>query len=217
MSDQEKKEDEVKAESSSQEETKKTTKKTKKKPIRQTEKSKKADIVIGTTVSLNFAKRAVFGSDSVMLTPNAPTAVVPEGISEKEQTIIARALASGVLVRGETPGPGAKKRVQVLDKYIDALKAARTVNRDLHPVINKLARKREDGKYTIHEILEHMLQYEVEHENRQAFVEYLNYAMSKIPGPTGVTWTPPSAKNNDTSSPAAPPSEGYTSSAKEML
>lgn len=218
MSEQERPEDQLSPEASTEETTeKKTTKKTKKKPIRQKSKKTEVDSLVGATVSLNFKKRALFGSDSLMLTPSSPTAVVPEGITSREENILKTAIAAGTLVYGSTPVPGAIKKPEVLDRYINALKSARQVSKDLHPVINELARRREDGKFTVHEILEHMLQYEVDHENRQAFVEYLNYAMSKIPGPTKVTWTPPSAKTNDSSSPAAPPSEGYSSQAKEML
>ncbi len=220
MTEQERPEDQLSPESSTEEKktAKKATKKNRKKPIRQSAPKPKAeDSMIGATLSLNYAKRAFFGIGNIVLNKSNPTFVVPDTFTENEQEVLKDNIRRDILVYGDTPKPGVTKKAEVLDKYIDALKSARMVNRDLHPVINELARKREDGKYTIHEILEHMLQYEVEHENRQAFVEYLNYAMSKIPGPTSVTWTPPQASTNDTSVPAATPSEGYTSEAKGML
>lgn len=178
--------------------------------------SKKAetDSLVGATISLNYGKRAFFGIGDFRLTPTEPTAVVPDGLPRAVEDVIRRAISNGDLVHGE-PKAGIEKKVAVLQKYIDALKSARTVNRDLHPTINELARKREDGNYTVHEVIEAMLSYEVEHENRSAFVEYLNHAMSKIPGATKVTWTPP--KENQSSRPAPAPSPGYQSEAKKLL
>lgn len=195
--------------------TKKTTKKTTQAPIRQ--KSATADSLIGATLSLNFEVRGFFGIGDFLLTASEPTAVVSKNIEPQEELVIRNAIAGGALVYGDKPKPGIVKHAPTLEKYTDAIKTARMVNRDLHPVVNELARKRQDGNFTVHEVLDHMLQYEVEHENRQAFVDYLNYAMSRIPGPTKVTWTPPKANNNASSSPAAPPSLGYQSEAKGML
>ena len=223
MTEQERPEDQLSPEPSTEEKKpkkgpKKATKKTRKNPIRQGAKKPKGDEpVIGATVSLNFAKRGLFGIGSLMLTHDTPTAVVPDTLTKAEEQVVKNALLSEVLVYGAAPKPGVDRNVDVLTKYIDAIKGARVVNRDLHPVVNDLARKKQVGPFTVHEVLEYMLQYEAEHENRQAFVEYLNYAMSRIPGPTGVTWTPPSTSTNDVSAPMAAPSEGYTSQAKGML
>ena len=192
----------------------KSSKKTNKAPVKTADKKARTDSLSGATISLNYGQRAFFGIGDFRLTPTDPTAAVPEGLPQAVEDAIRRAIMSGDLVYGQ-PKAGIDKKVAVLQKYIDALKSARMVNRDLHPTINELARKRGDGNYTVHEVLEEMLSYEVEHENRSAFVEYLNYAMDKIPGATKVTWTPP--KENQSSSPTPAPSPGYQSEAKELL
>lgn len=149
-----------------------------------------ASVKRGDTVSLNFKRRCYFEVGSFILASDNPTEVIPEDITAQELEVINRAVNNGHIVLSKTPLPRQDKDINLLEKYINILDNARDVQKNFHPAVVEIAKMGGTfGGYNKHELLDLLLQHEINNKCRNVFIEYLHYAMEKIPGHSKVTDT----------------------------
>jgi len=141
----------------------------------------------GDVVSLDLRHRGYFAVGSFELCRDKPTETIPENLTNQQMTIIQRAINSRQIVMGDKSIPRITRDISILEQYIAHVEQTTDVRKDLHPHVSKLAKVIDKiGGYSKHEILEEMLRYEMQNRCRAIVMEYLNYAMDKIPGVTKV-------------------------------
>lgn len=137
----------------------------------------------GQVISLNMKRRQYFRVPGFVLAPDKPTETIPTNIGNQSLTMIENGLRDGHLILGTVHVPYLTKDPDLMARYVDALDNIRDIKKDLHPYIQELARSNlKLGGYTKHEILEEMLIAESNGRCRDKVLEYLHYAMEKIPG-----------------------------------
>ena len=138
----------------------------------------------GDKVSLNLSKRLFFfqGEEGINLNMNDSTAIIPDSISEKNISMIERAIVLREIVMGSI----AEKKFEVpTDKKLDELmQKGRNAIKDF--VYDLREDKKISGDKKIIE-LEKMLQMEKSDKDRISVIKDIEFALSKCAGTSQVS------------------------------
>jgi len=142
-----------------------------------------------TVISLNQEAAPYFGigrlengQNKVWLTNKQWCAVIPEGLTDAEASIVSDALDKKILVVGRTYLPAKRKDPAALNKYVELVKRMFNPTKDARDQFVNLVINKYDGNYTAFEIISECLKHS-ESLRRDVWTAFLKEGLGAYIGP----------------------------------
>lgn len=140
----------------------------------------------GKEISLNFKKESFFGVGKIWLSSENHSCVVPEEISSADETIIKKAINSGVLILGNSFVPNISRDENVPIEYWDLIKSygiRPTEESKSFKKFKYLIKYGIDRNWTAKEIIKICIENEKQYKNRKDVIKYLESVFDTIQCP----------------------------------
>jgi len=136
----------------------------------------KAELV-GQKISLNQKVESFFGVGNIWLTHENYSATVPDNLNPQQLEILERALAKGLVVKGDKYIPPIDRNEDVLEEYWNLIKTyGLDTNKEKDPstiAFRKLFRSGVDRNWTAKEIANFCMEREARYKNRDKVMKLL--------------------------------------------